>query len=939
MLSLLLALSFSPPAHAVEVTGQIRGTVADPSGIGVPGLTVNAASDALMGTATATTDDDGNYRFPSLPPGKYTITVKADGFFPYTATGLLVITGQQAELEIKLQPASGAASVDVIAAKPVVDTQKTSSGAVLTRESMRDIPAAGRDYQGLATLAPGVVDSGNGNPNVHGSFDSSNQFSTDGVNNTDPITGTFSQNMNYDAIEEVQVVTGGMDAEYGKSLGGAVNIVTRSGGNEFHGDAQLIYSAGAPTDATTGKVAPGFTGLNLRWAKPLPNPSTPGYEIFGQYQKQSLAFNLGGPIVKDKLWFFASVQGDLHVSTQSVDPAVGRPTDTQYQPTPEVWKSAYWFGKLTWQINSANKLWIQAEGDPTHIDNAAQDPHTLPNAEYNWRQGGFSITAGHLLTPSASTLIQTNAYFQRSDLVYYAKSCEDQAGSDATLATCIKSLKDPWSAWYPDDFNNGDQPYGELSHRYRMSAQSSWTQFFSLLGEHQSKIGVSGEYLVDDDQFPGIRDWTFKESTDSPADMGTYQNLYQIRYDNEQKVHLTGSLISAYAQDVWNPIKRLTLRPGLRLDYSRLNNDIGELAFSKLTLAPRMGAAADLTGDGKTSAHAYYGRFYDSGFLAVSSILHRQSQGYKMYGWDASANNGVGDWGTSPIYTASSSSVISKDLKDPHSDNYDVGLSRDLGSGWGVDITGTYEHAQNFWEDDEVNAIWNAAGDNVIGFRNGSAESIYRIRTPDAAFTNYTDLELAINRQFDNGFSVLGSYTWSRAYGTNDGQFATATFDNPTQQNVETGLLSYDHTHSLKLIGSMRNANAIKISESVHLGYLYGWNFYILSGAPYNKLYYDQYNSGWDLYKTPTDGTYRLPAESQLDLKTGLTLAVKKTTWDLTLEVFNVFNDRTVEAVEETYGSDTGSGVYTDAAGNPIFGNPITRQHPRYAQLGLRGEF
>ena len=155
----------------------------------------------------------------------------------------------------------------------------------------------------------------------------------------------------------------------------------------------------------------------------------------------------------------------------------------------------------------------------------------------------------------------------------------------------------------------------------------------------------------------------------------------------------------------------------------------------------------------------------------------------------------------------------------------------------------------------------------------------------------------------------------------------------------EIGLLGYDHTHSVKLLGSMRNANAIKLSDAVHIGYLYGWNFYIISGSPYNKLYYDQYDSGWYLYKTPTDGTYRLPAESQLDLKVGITLAVKKTTWDVTLEAFNVFNDRTVESVETTYGNESGDGVYTDQDGNPIFGNPTSRQSPRYLQLGLRGEF
>lgn len=227
----------------------------------------------------------------------------------------------------------------------------------------------------------------------------------------------------------------------------------------------------------------------------------------------------------------------------------------------------------------------------------------------------------------------------------------------------------------------------------------------------------------------------------------------------------------------------------------------------------------------------------------------------------------------------------------------------------------------------------------MIGYRNGTNEALYRIRTPDSAHVDYTDLEFSVSRQFDNGFSVIGSYTWSRAYGTNDDQFATVAFDNPTQTDEETGLLSYDRTHSVKLLGSLRNANAVRLSDAVHLGYLYGWNFSMTSGTPYNKLYYDKYYEGWDLYKEPTDGTYRLPAEAQIDLKAGLTVAVMRTTWDVTIELFNVLNDRTVEDIEQTYGNEAGDGIYTGSDGAPIFGNSTARQSPRYAQLGLRGEF
>lgn len=904
----LLALLVPGSAYAVEVTGQIRGTVVDKDGLSIPGATISVSGPALMGGATAVTDADGRFRITSLPPGEYVVVATKEGFLTYRATGVLVITGSAANLDVELKPAVGTETIVIEEVRPAVDTRSVSSGAVLTRETMRDIPAAGRDYQGVTAVAPGVVDNGGGNPNVRGAFSSGNQYYVDGVNTTDVITGTFSQNMNYDTIEEVQVVTGGMDAEYGRSLGGAVNIVTRSGGNEFHGDAQFLYS-----------------DENLRVYEPLE-----GEEDASEYQNQQLALNLGGPIIKDKLWFFVNLQGDLFVRATPVTEEVGRPADMPVEP--RRWRSLYAFGKLTFQPTSKHKVWFQGQGDPTYIKNVEQSPYTLPKGETIQEQGGYSLQAGHLWTPSSRAILQTQAYWQRSSIDYYSVACEDQQGD---LEGCIRNLDDAWLAWDPDAFNGGVFPYGYLGDRYRASLSSALTLFWEGLGDHQSKTGFSAEYLRSVDIFPGVTDWTFKTYTDDPANLDTYENFAQIRYDNELEADLEGALVSYYLQDVWNPVPRLTVRPGLRLDWGRFANDVGSVAFSKATLAPRIGLAWDLTNDNRTSVHAYYGRFYDSGFLAVADLLHTKSQGYSYYLWDAEAQ----DWASDPAYSYAASNPIHDDLRNPWSDEFDIGLSRDLGDGWALDLTFTYEHSQNFWEDDEVNLIWNEAGTDVIGYRNGSPEVIFRIRTPDEAFVEYTSLELAASRQFNDNFGILGSYVWSRAYGTNDDQFATGVFDIPQQSPYEVGLLSYDRPHVLKMLGSFRDPEAVRFSDTMKLGYLYGWNLQFASGLPYRGVYYNNYYQDWYNYQEALDGTYRLPMESQVDLKAGVTLAAGPTRWDLTVECFNVFNDRTVTSVDTTYGNTTGDGSYLDDEGYALYGRPLTRQNPRYFQLGLRGEF
>ncbi|MDG1481390.1 MAG: TonB-dependent receptor [Myxococcota bacterium] len=908
------ALLGTNDALAVELTGQIRGQVTDADGLPVPGAAITVSSPKMQGTMEQQSDAEGRYRFINLPPGEYTITVQRSGFAPSTRTARISAGGT---VTLNLVISSETAEEMVITGdRPTVDVTTTQSGLNMSKEVLRDIPNAGRDYQSAAQRAPGVV--GGGNPNMRGGLSYGNQIHIDGVNTTDPSTNTFSANMNFDAIEEIEVITGGMDAEYGKALGGIINIITRSGGNEFEGDFQVLY------DSTATRI---YTPL------PDENPDEDP-----ENTSLMMAANVGGPLIKDKLWFFTSLQGNFNNSTAFVPEEVRRPEPMQT----ENWRSAYLFGKLTWRPSSAHRIWVQGQADPTRIENASRDIYTLPSAEYYWQQGGWLGSIGHNWTPNSAILVESQVYAQNSYLGFMPDAWRDCEKFDGT-GYCTDNFSNdygPWLANDPDGFSYGTFPYAYESARNRYSLNSKATFFFDALGSHQARIGVQAEVLNSSSSYPGqeygIEYWSY---TTSPDDLASYVPTQRYVYDSNQASEFTGTLVSWYVQDVWNPHPRLTVRPGVRFDYGNFNDDIGNSVYSTLVAAPRLGAAYDLSGDGRTRIHAYYGRFYDPGFLEISSLLAKSQGGYDIYDWDARAEQ----WSDTPSSgSAADLFLVHDDLRTPYSDEFDIGVEKDLGDGWAMGVTMTYEETHNLWEDDEVNLIWNEEGTNVIGSRDGSGTTYYRLRTPDEAFSQYTSLELQANKQFNEKWGMISSYTWSRAYGMfrNDVSqgLASYSFDIDPQIQYERGLSAYDVPHNIKVAGSYKEPKKWELSENTSIGYLFGWSFEMSSGYPYRPAYYTDFYGGWYTYKQSLDETWRLPAYSRSDLKGGITLAQGKTTWDLTLECFNAFNNRTVTSVSTVYDNPDGT-VRVDDDGLLVFGSPNARQSPRYFQLGLRGEF
>ena len=675
LISLFAVMLLVAFAAAQTPTGKIVGKVKDDQGAPLPGVSVEATSPKLVGKATAVTDETGTYRLFTLPSGVYTIVYSLQGFQPVKREEIVLQLEQTLTLDIALKQSSLAEEVTVVGKSPLIDVKSTTKGSTMTKETFMQLPR-NRNFDGLLSTVPGVQYEGNeGGMSVDGASGAENIFYIDGTNITNIHVGTQAQGIVMEQLEEVKVTASGYSAEFGGSMGGVVNVISRSGGNEFHGDLFGYYNNNKLWMQGKGRDYLRLNPYDYPYVAEYHNDDDyyfNGGKARDNYQRWEGVFNLGGFIVKDRLWFFASFNPVYSYTYANrwftSDPATTTgPPQAQTVDDVRNGRPYYEFYTKNWNYNGQAKLTAQPfkglRMSLSYVNNFSKTRGLIPsddgvsNKNYPWiaswpntiltgKDYGYdypnwsgnatidytvsnnfliSMRGGYFLqntTNQQQFMPGTRWYFNRSNIMASDPTNPYASGDFAAIPADLQHYAG-WTNWAGGTRQINAREYT------RLSANLDLTYYMNLAGEHAWKFGVQfirlGENVDDTVQHPLVGlNWGVPYH--SPiGDIGGPYGYTDIRsdwvspYGYFWNIHSDNWAI--YLQDSWTIGDRFTLNFGLRTESEYIPSFVStDPVLSKLKpiqfgfdkkLAPRLGAIYDVFGDSSLKVFASWGIYYD----------------------------------------------------------------------------------------------------------------------------------------------------------------------------------------------------------------------------------------------------------------------------------------------------------------------------------------
>ena len=655
ILGLLSVLALSAFSQDIQTKGSIRGTVTDPNGASVVGANVTVTGGT--GTRTTSTNDQGVYELTNLNPGTYTVRIEQSGFRPVNATNQTVYVGKVTTFDTKLEVGTATAVVEVTASNEV-DQSSTALGSNLNDQLFENIPVA-RGVSGLFYLAPGATDGlggGRDNPSISGGSALDNLYVADGVNITNSAfggIGTFSRvygplgtGINTSFVKEVQVKTGGFEPQYGQSTGGIVNIITQSGTNDFHG---ALYGYAKP-DAfeATYKQRDDFSVNKV--GKTVAN------------ENYDAGFDIGGPVIKDKLFFFGSFNPTVNrtlvfgASNSGLFSLLGKHVQR--------YRTYNYAGKIDWNITSNHTLAFSIFGDPTKTNvssfNTLNIDNTTAFSQLDYGSRNISLRYNGVLTPtwtlSASYGLNKNKFdeagFADINQIIDRTGPTSEAALRGQFVAVGLGFVEPTRGrthTFSIDTNKTVEFLGHHSFgvgyqfqrgfysgtrdrsgpKYTIPAENATGVPLGDLTGDPSVIGqtvnaswslrtVTGLVEPDPTACPLCPIMNIPGATD--IGLGPGNRRVYLRQDRGEygipAFNTSSDYHAAYAQDTWRVNRFITGLVGLRWEQEKVigsPGSTGQKAQFTFTdqWAPRIGVTVDPMGRGKMKAYYNYGRFFE----------------------------------------------------------------------------------------------------------------------------------------------------------------------------------------------------------------------------------------------------------------------------------------------------------------------------------------
>jgi hypothetical protein len=895
--SLLLLALLAAPAFAQRTTGTLVGTVTDDTGAVLPGVTVTLSGESVVGATDAQTNADGFYRFGALPPGYYNVAFSISGFATTKRPNVRVSVGGTAVADATMKVGGLEQEITVVGEAGVVDTQSNQISTNYDKDWVRNAPVPRFTFFDLINAAPGV-NQAQGNDSRSTSFGaatSENSYQLDGTDFTAPLTGAAWPWPNTDAIEEIEVLSLGAPAEYGNVQGAVFNVVTRQGSNVWHGDANFYFQHDSLTSRNT-------------------NDSDDGGLPFHRDRYNDATFQLSGPIVKDKLWFFASYQYQRDFFSPT-----GVPPEF-----PNKFQADRMLGKLNWQIDAKNKLVFTYHDDFYRIPcidnrcNAVTDPSTI------------KVEHGHNPSPNLTytATLSNKTYVEARVSGFYGKDHADPLQSSQPrvqpryLDLDTGQVTGGIYSWYDGDI-------------WKTAASVKVSHFADqfLGSSHDFRFGVQFND-GGSDYVSGYNDY-IRTSGGAPV----YGYAYQ------QPGHVGGKerALGAFLDDTVRIGERLSLNLGVRYDYNRASfgsyplldmeaQETGQTTpavgnlYDWNSVSPRIGINVKLDKAGKTVLKAHYGRYYRGVITGEFAGLSPAKPPYVAFSGEYDATGARID---QQVISDNTNLRVDSGFKNPYTDQFILGFERELAKDIGIGATYIYKRGNRFgaWKDiggtytpvtyqDTEGA--DATGQDITVFRRDSdpSESIFLLTNPEEMFTRYHGVTVQLQKKMSNNWQGVVSFVWSKGTGrvgssnlgpTDEPNSLARRFGQDPNDYVNTdGRLTYDRPITAKT----------QFIYQLPRGFLVGLNFTYQQGRPWSRVVQlpeELVNRSSQVLATPIDGSSRVGSWNLLDMRLQKDIGLsEKAKVSLFMDALNLFNDDAYDGVGSRLGTSDSYGLHTD---------------------------